>query len=95
MIFAVTDGARLLKLGLPLDVLAHTGGSSLRVSVPREAIADAGGRPVVFVKTAPEIFEARPVRLGRVVGGWAEVAEDVAPGERVVVRGAAQLAATR
>lgn len=95
LIFAVTDGARLLKLGLPLDVLAHTGGSSLRVSVPREAIADAGGRPVVFVKTAPEIFEARPVRLGRVVGGWAEVAEDVAPGERVVVRGAAQLAAMR
>jgi len=95
LIFAVTDGARFLKLGMPVDVHAHTGAASLRVSVPREAVADAAGRPVVFVKTAPESFEARTVTLGRTMGEWSEIETGVEPGERIVVQGALQLLATR
>lgn len=95
LIFAVTDGARFLRLGMPLDVHAHTGAASLRVAVPRDSVADAGGRPLVFVKMAPESFEARPVKLGRTLGDWSEIETGVAPGERVVVQGAMQLLATR
>lgn len=95
LIFRVTDGARLLRLGMPVDVYAETGAASLKVSVPREAVTDAGGRPLVFVKTAPENFEARPVRVGRKLGAWSEIESGVKPGERVVIQGTAQLLATR
>lgn len=95
LLFSVREGASALKLGLPVDVWAETGAASLRVGVPLEAVLDAGGAPAVFVKTAPEAFERRPVRLGRMVGDWAEVAAGLEPGERVVVQGMAQLAAVR
>ncbi len=95
LIFRVTDGARLLRLGMPVDVYAQTGAASMKVSVPRQAVADAGGRPMVFVKTAPESFEARPVRVGRTIGAWSEIEAGVTSGERVVIQGAAQLLATR
>lgn len=95
MIFAVTEGARLLKLGMPVDVYAHTGSTSVRVAVPHDAVADAGGRAVIFVKTAPESFEARPVVVGRRVGEWSEIAQGLKPGERVVIQGVLQLLATR
>lgn len=95
LIFAVSDGARLLKLGMPVDVHAETGTAALRVAVPREAVSDAGGRPVVFVKTAPERFEMRAVTLGRGLGGVVEVTAGIKPGERVVVQGGLQLLAVR
>ncbi|MBF0305123.1 MAG: efflux RND transporter periplasmic adaptor subunit [Alphaproteobacteria bacterium] len=95
LLFSVREGAGALKLGLPVDVWAETGAATLRVGVPLEAVLDAGGAPAVFVKTGPEAFERRPVRLGRMVGDWAEVAAGLEPGERVVVQGMAQLAAVR
>lgn len=95
LIFAVEQGAEALRLGLPVDVYATTGTSNMRVAVPRDAVADAGGRPLVLVKTAPEAFEARPVTLGRSLGEWIEVAAGIGPGERVVVQGALQLLASR
>lgn len=95
LIFAVADGARWLRLGMPVDVHAHTGTTAAGVAVPRDAVAEAGGRPVIFVKTAPESFEARPVVLGRNIGDWSEIAEGVRSGERIVVQGTLQLLATR
>lgn len=95
LIFAVADGARWLRLGMPVDVHAETGAVTARVAVPRDAVAEAGGRPVVFVKTAPESFEARPVTVGRTIGDWSEIGEGIRPGERVVAQGTLQLLATR
>lgn len=95
LIFSVVDGARWLKLGMPVDVHAETGGAALRVAVPRDAVTDAGGRPVVFVKTGPEAFEARAVTMGRTLGDYVEVTAGVQAGERVVVQGSLQLLAAR
>ncbi|MBI4966489.1 MAG: efflux RND transporter periplasmic adaptor subunit [Rhodospirillales bacterium] len=94
--FAVsTAQARRLKLGMPVDVFLKTGTARLGLAVPREALADFGGRKVVFVRTAPERFEARVVRIGRIIGPQAEILEGVASGERVVVQGVEQIKAAR
>ncbi len=95
MIFAVADGASLLKLGMPVDVHARTGAGSVGVAVPSDAVGEVGGQPVVFVKTAPERFDARAVVVGRRFGGWSEIVQGVAAGERVVIQGTAQLQAMR
>ncbi len=94
-LFAVADGgAARLRVGMPVDVFVATGATSLRTAVPRDAIAESGGRQVVFVRTAPETFEARPVRVEKLVGPLAEI-DGIRPGERVVVQGVEQLKSVR
>lgn len=94
-IFAVpVDRSGALRIGMPVDVFLATGATRLRMAVPRSAIAESGGRQVVFVRTAPEVFEARPVRVERVVGPLAEI-EGVRAGEKVVTQGVEQLKALR
>ncbi|MCC7168666.1 MAG: efflux RND transporter periplasmic adaptor subunit [Rhodospirillales bacterium] len=87
--------AKRLKLGMPVDVYLQTGAARLGLAVPREALTEFGGRKVVFVRTEPERFEARPVRIGRIVGSLAEIVEGLANGDRVVVQGVEQIKAVR
>jgi RND family efflux transporter MFP subunit len=61
--------------------------------VPSTAVLEHDGTPFVFVKTAPESFAARPVRLGARSGTSWEVLGGVAPGERVVTAGSGPLRA--
>lgn len=94
-VFAVAPAqAPLLRVGLPVDVFLATGATRLRTAVPRDAITESGGRQVVFVRTAPETFEARPVIVHQVVGPLAEV-HGVAAGERIVTQGMEQMKAAR
>lgn len=90
-----TEQAENLNIGMPVDVYLATGSTSLRTAVPRDSIAEVGGRQVVFVRTAPELFEVRPVKVARVIGSLAEVAEGVKPGDRVVTQGIEQIKAGR
>ncbi len=94
-LFAVMETRGKLRLGMPVDVFAETGVTRLKVSVPRQAVTEISGRTVVFVHTAPEAFEARPVTLGRTIGGWIEIDDGLQAGERVVSQGVAQLKAVR
>jgi len=95
-IFRVADEqAGALSIGMPVDVYLATGAASLRTAVPRNSVAEVGGRQVVFVRTAPEVFEFRPVKIERVIGPLAEIAEGVKPGDRVVTQGIEQLKAGR
>jgi RND family efflux transporter MFP subunit len=84
-----------LSLGLPLDVYLETGAVRLRTAVPRDAVTEMGGRPVVLVRTAPELFEIRPIKVEKVIGPLAEISGPIAAGERVVVQGIEQLRAGR
>ncbi|MDO8608703.1 MAG: efflux RND transporter periplasmic adaptor subunit [Phaeospirillum sp.] len=95
-VFRVEGGQAVnLSIGMPVDVFLATGATRLRTAVPRDAIAEMGGRQVVFVRTAPELFEARPVKVERIVGPLAEISEGVKPGDRVVTQGIEQLRAGR
>lgn len=54
------------------------------VAVPRDAVQTVEGRSVVFVRVAPETYEARPVTLGRTGSDMVEITSGLAPGEAYV-----------
>jgi cobalt-zinc-cadmium efflux system membrane fusion protein len=59
--------------------------------IPTGAVIEHDGAPLAFVKTGPQAFSARPLRLGARSGGEWEVLEGLAPGERVVTAGSGTL----
>ena len=72
--------------GVTLRLITEPRGAE--VAVPANAIVDDGGQPIVFVQTAGESFERRPVRVGEPrEGGFVQV-EGIEAGERIVTRGA-------
>lgn len=56
--------------------------------VPTEAVVSDGAVSVVFVETEPGVLKRRPVKVGRQGKEKTEIVSGLAPGERVVVRGA-------
>ncbi len=76
-----------LKPGMSVRAVVARGAAREAVVVPDAAIVDSGGQPLVFVKTGPETFEVRLVRVGGLDAGAREVRAGLAPGERVVVAG--------
>ena len=57
------------------------------ILLPRSAVLQHGGSPMVFVAREGQRYAARPVRLGRVGDRDIEVLEGVAEGDRVVTEG--------
>ncbi len=55
------------------------------VAVPDSAVLDSGARQVVLVERGEGRFEPRPVKLGQKAGGYVEIREGIAAGEKVVV----------
>ena len=55
--------------------------------VPRGAVQDVTGMPVVFLQSAPDLFEARPVVLGSTHDGEVEILAGLHPDESLVVEG--------
>lgn len=93
--FAFEKSGSWVKPGMPMDVYAHTGAALFVVAIPRQAILEQGGIPRVWVKTAPEEFVGRSVRIGRKTAEWVEILEGIQPGDKVVVQGHNQLNAIR
>jgi membrane fusion protein, copper/silver efflux system len=75
----------LLRPGSYVDVVAHLD-SADGVTVPADAVLDSGLRQVVFVETAPGVFEPREVRVGQRGDGRALLLSGLAEGERVATR---------
>lgn len=57
------------------------------LAVPRTAVLNAGGSPLVYVERAAGSYEPRAVLLGRIGDEVAEITEGLAVGERVVTHG--------
>jgi Cu(I)/Ag(I) efflux system membrane fusion protein len=57
------------------------------VTVPVEAVIDAGTRKTVFVDRGEGRFEPRPVETGWTMGGRVEIVRGLMEGERIVVSG--------
>ncbi|MGE5645458.1 MAG: efflux RND transporter periplasmic adaptor subunit [Acidobacteriota bacterium] len=64
------------------------GNSEPAVFVPEEATQEVRGQNVVFVRSAPDRFEVRPIETGRRLDGALEILRGVRAGEPVAVRGA-------
>ncbi len=88
IIYELSDPDRRLAIGQAVSLRIFAAAAIDAVTVPESAIVDDAGQPVVFVQTGGESFERRPVRLGNRESGQVQISGDIAPGERVVVRGA-------
>ena len=88
IIYELRNPDRRIAIGQAVSLRIFVAAATEAVTVPESAIVDDAGQPVVFVQVGGESFERRAVRLGNREAGYVQVAGDVAPGERVVVRGA-------
>jgi cobalt-zinc-cadmium efflux system membrane fusion protein len=66
----------------------QVGNSASILTVPPEAIQEAGGRPSIFIKVAENCFEVRPIQTGRTFEHDVEITGPVKAGEQVAVKGA-------
>jgi len=57
------------------------------LTVPSDAVQQINGQDVVFVRTAPDRFTVRPVRVGTTADGRTPVIEGLKTGDQVVVHG--------
>ena len=88
IIYELSDPDRRLAIGQAVSLRVFVSAATEAIAVPQSAIVDDAGQPVVFVQVAGESFERRAVELGNRESGLVQITGDVAPGERVVVRGA-------
>jgi hypothetical protein len=56
-------------------------------SVPETAVIDTGTRRVVYVQSAPGVFDARAVVLGPRAGAWYPLLQGLSKGDLIVSRG--------
>ena len=77
-----------LKVGEFTQVNLQTSHGREAVSVPRSAVIDDDGTPVVYVQSGGESFVRRVITIGTIDGNWVEVFSGVNEGERVVTEGA-------
>jgi cobalt-zinc-cadmium efflux system membrane fusion protein len=88
LVFELPNPDRALRVGMFARVHVLTGAPVRAVAVPASALVDDGTEQVVFVEVSGERFERRPVRTGLRDRDRVQVLAGVAPGERVVSRGA-------
>lgn len=81
------EDGRLLA-GMFAAVRLFLPGTDARLAIPRAALLEDEGRAFVFVHHDAEYYLRRPVVVGRVWPGWAEVEQGLAPGQTVVTEGA-------
>lgn len=63
------------------------GDPKARLAVPSDAVQQVNGQDVVFVRTAPDRFAVRPVRVDETSGGKTPILEGIKAGDRVAIRG--------
>jgi RND family efflux transporter MFP subunit len=87
-IFEVANPQGALKAGLLAEVHLLTDAPREVLAIPASALVQDGGAPAVFVQAEGESFERRTVQVGLRDGAWVEILSGLAPGERVVSKGA-------
>lgn len=90
LVFAAEGGAlSRLAVGQPVEVFVRTRSTVDGLKVPAASVVkNPANQPIVWVKTAPERFEPRPVIVEPLDGVSVAVTSGLSPGERVATRGA-------
>ena len=57
------------------------------LAVPADAIQQIQDQDVIFVRTRPDRFAMRPVRIGETLGNRVVILEGAHPGDQVVTKG--------
>jgi len=84
-VLANKDGRVKLEMFAAIEIPGAK--SRTLLAVPRGAVLEINGAKAVFVPRDRTHFEKKLVRTGEQIGDWIEVAEGLAPGERVVTNG--------
>jgi cobalt-zinc-cadmium efflux system membrane fusion protein len=90
-IFEVANADERLRIGSMVDVAVQGAAAVDAMVVPQVSILERDGAPVVVVKTGPETFGVRGVRVGPRNASMVGVLSGLEPGERVVVEGASSV----
>ena len=77
------DGVLLPNMYADVDLAS--GGGSMVVTVPANAVIDTGTRQVVILDKGDGRFEPRDVEIGQQGGGFTEIRSGIAAGDKVVV----------
>ena len=77
-----------LRAGMFAEVALETQRADEVVAIHEDAIVLDNGKPVAFVQLEGQLFQKRELTLGIRDGALVEVQDGIAPGERVVTRGA-------
>ncbi len=75
----------LLKPGMFVSLMIRTGGRKA-LMIPKRAIQEIEGKPVVFVRT-DEGFEPRTVHISKELNGYVVIEEGLKEGEKVAISG--------
>lgn len=86
--FDVDNRAGQLLIGQTAVALLYTGPRERLPAIPKAAVLMEAGRPYVFVQTGGESFSRRPIEIAARDGDLVGVRSGLAPGDRVVTRGA-------
>jgi RND family efflux transporter MFP subunit len=78
-------------VGTPVQVSLPSDAAVSTVAVPRDALVERGGQSYIYKVADDDTAEQVMVDVTTIVGLWVGVADGVAPGDRVIVRGAERL----
>lgn len=88
LLFEVPNRNGQLKAGMFVRAQVFTAATQRGIVIPLSSVVDEDGQPVAYVELEGELFERRPLKLGTRQADRVQVLEGLAPGERVVTRGA-------
>ena len=78
------------KIGEFVTVRVQSANGTRGLSVPNSAISELNGKPVVFIKDAPEVVSVAYVTLGADNGSRTQIVTGAEADERVIVSGTYQ-----
>lgn len=90
-VFEVENSEKLLRIGMQTNLRMDTHEQTEALLVPREAVLDNEGQPIVYVLLSGETFQRRNVTLGDEYGDMIAILSGIEEGDRVVTQGAYQL----
>lgn len=91
ILYEVENETGILRVGQSVVVAASIAEASDVLAVPESAILEEGDQALVLVQVEGERFLRQPVETGLRDDGQVEIRRGLAPGTRIVVRGAAAI----
>ncbi len=83
----LANGQGRLKPEMYATAEINAGGSAQGIFIPESAVQQVEGKSTVFVRKAPDRFEARLIETGRILDHELEVTRGLRTGEQIVTQG--------
>lgn len=91
VLFEVLNPSGEFKIGEFVTLQAFQQGTDKTIFVPNSSLSEINGKPVLFVKQNPEVYEVRFISLGDDNGTHTVVMKGINEGERYVMEGTYQV----